>query len=225
MHREIHKSRHIIVLILTVIIFSLGVLIGSQVEDFRIDNLENQFREESNKFTQIQAEIDYINFLIESEDNISCGTLTDSYLTSVEQLDDSVFRLENYQSTATFNQKQYRELQNQYFNLETRYFILAQSINTICPFSFDTILYFYTDDENCPECEDQGVYLDHIKNKYQDDVMIFSFDTQGSSNIVTLLRLNYDIDVFETPTIIINGEEQLGFSSSQTIEEYLFENE
>lgn len=221
MHRAIHKSRHLFVLLISSIIFLLGVLIGAQVEQFRIESLEAEFKEENLKFEEIQAEIDYINFLSQKEEQHVCPTLMDSYLKSVKNLDDSVFSLENYQSTAQFKTDEYYMLKNKYFNLEMRYYILAERINSLCDSSFNTILYFYAEDEKCPECEDQGIYLDYVKKKYTDEVMIFSFDSESSSNVVQILTQNNGVAIDNLPKLIINGNVTLNFSDSEEIEKYL----
>jgi hypothetical protein len=222
MHRTIDKSKHLYVFLISSIIFLFGVLIGAQVEQFRIENLENRFQEENLKYEEIQAEIDYINFLVDKEDNSKiCPTLTDSYLKSVKNLDESVFSLENYRSTAEFKTDEYESIKTQYFNLEMRYYILAEKINSLCDNSFDTILYFYGDNKECPECEDQGIYLDYVKKKYQDEVMIFSFDSQSSSDVVRILVTNNNVTIDNLPRMIINGNNTLSFSDSETIESYL----
>lgn len=223
MHRQIHKSRHIYVLIVTIIIFTLGVLIGAQFEQFRIEKIQESFSQETTRYQEIQSEIEYINFLLENEEiNISsCTTLKNSFLTSVEKLDDSVFAIENYESSATFRLDDYDSLKNQYFNLQVRYYTLSQNINIVCPNSFNTILYFYAEAEECPECEDQGVILDHIKKKYTDDVMIFSFNTQRGVNIIDLLTLNNNIETYQTPVLIVNQNIRLNFSSINDIEKEL----
>lgn len=223
MHRQIHKSRHIYVLIVTSIIFTLGVLIGAQFEQFRIEKIQEDISQETTRYQEIQSEIDYINFLLENREVTSstCGILKDSFLTSVEKLDDSVFALENYESTATFRLEDYNSLKNQFFNLQARYYTLSENINIVCPNSFNTILYFYADAQECPECEDQGVILDHIKKKYRDDVMIYSFNTQSSTNIVELLKSSNGVDTPQTPSLIINQNTTLSFSSINAIEEEL----
>lgn len=222
MHRSIDKSKHLYVFLISSIIFLFGVLIGAQVEQLRIESLENRFQEENIKYEEIQAEIDYINFLVDKETNSNiCPTLTDSYLESVKNLDDSVFSLENYKSTAEFKKEEYESIKTQYFNLEMRYYILAEKINTLCDNSFDTILYFYGDNKECPECEDQGIYLDYVKKKYQDEVMIFSFDSQSSSDVVKILVTNNNVSIDNLPKIVINGNHTLAFSDSETIEKYL----
>ena len=223
MHRQIHKSRHIYVLIVTIIIFSLGVLIGAQFEQFRIEKIQENFSQETTRYQEIQSEIDYINFILKSRDvtPVTCGILKDSFLTSIEKLDDSVFALENYESTATFRLEDYNSLKNQFFNLQARYYTLSENINVACPNSFNTILYFYADAEECPECEDQGIILDHIKKKYTDDVMIFSFNTQGSTNIIELLKLSNGVETSQTPIIIINQNTTLSFSDISAVEDEL----
>ncbi|MCH8519472.1 MAG: hypothetical protein LAT82_01830 [Nanoarchaeota archaeon] len=223
MHREIHKSRHITVLIIATIIFLLGILVGAQVEQFRLEKLEREFREQSRISDEMQAEIEYINYLLDSQRNngYSCQLLVNSYLDSIKRLDDIVFSLERYESSAITRLEDYSLIKENYFNLQTRYYILGNRVNSLCPNSFDTILYFYTNEKDCPECEDQGLFLDHIKRKHQNNVMIFSFDIQSSVTIVSMLSNNNQVKSYEVPTLIINGENRLDFSNVEIIEQFL----
>ena len=223
MHREIHKSRHITVLILATIIFFLGILVGAQVEQFRLEKIEAEFREQSRISEEMQAEIEFIDYLISlnQENGPTCQVVVSSFLESIQKLDEVVFSLERYESSAIARLDDYSQLKESYFNLQTRYYILANRINSLCPNSFDTILYFYTNDKDCPECEDQGLFLSHIKRKHTDNVMIFSYDIQSPSSIISMLALTNDVESYEVPTLIINSEHRLNFSNVEQIENYL----
>ncbi|MFT4244038.1 MAG: hypothetical protein ACMXYB_01120 [Candidatus Woesearchaeota archaeon] len=223
MHREIHKSRHITVLILATIIFFLGILVGAQVEQFRLEKIEAQFKEQSRLSEEMQAEIEFIDYLISihKHNETNCRGVVSSFLESIQKLDNVVFSLERYESSAIARHDEYLELKESYFNLQTRYYILANRINSLCPNSFDTILYFYTYDRDCPECEDQGLFLSHIKRKHTDNVMIFSYNIQSESTIVSILTQTNSIKSYQTPTLIINSKHKLGFSNVGQIEKYL----
>lgn len=223
MHREIHKSRHITVFIIATIIFFLGILVGAQVEQFRLESVEREFREQIRISEEMQAEIEFINYLISLEESSrsSCRILVNSFLESIETLDDIAFSLERYESSAIARLQDYARLKESYFNIQARYYVLANRINSLCPNSFDTILYFYTNERDCPECEDQGMFLNHIKRKYQDSVMIFSFDIQSTVPIVQILANSNEFQSYEVPTLIINSQHRLNFSNIEQIEEFL----
>lgn len=224
MREKVNHIRHISILFLTIIIFFFGVLIGGNVEDKRIETLYTQLEEQDLAYQNVVTESRYISKLLESESNVSCGVIEGAYFTSINNLDDSRLKLEEYINSASVRQEEYYRLQGHYSNLQTTYWILANDILDMCnSSSFETILYFYDDDTNCPSCQDQGVHLNYIKQVLQDDVLIFSFDIQREG-IVKLISQQYDIFNRETPSIVI-GEEVYGFSTNEEILNYLCDND
>ena len=211
-------------MILVSIIFILGILIGNQVEDLRIQNLYEQYEQTSLETQQVTTEINYLNYLIDlkSENNsdISCSILEDSYITSLRFLDQSRIKLETYLDNADSSvEEEYANLKERYATLQVNYWILADKINNMCDSNFKTILYFYKEQKRCGPCFDQGVYLDYVKKKLNDDVMIFALDSDKQGP-VKLLANTYNISFREHPVLVID-EKVYGFSTSDEIFEIL----
>jgi len=77
-------------------------------------------------------------------------------------------------------------------------------------------------EEKCPECNDQGIYLDYVKKVLQDDILIFVFDRENGGSPVELIAQSYNISSNNLPGIIIQ-EESYGFISSDEIFDVLCE--
>ena len=74
----------------------------------------------------------------------------------------------------------------------------------IYPFEdkIDTILYFYSNKEDCNDCEQQGYVLSYIKKKYP-SVRVYSFDINIENQAIDIIKENYDINI--APSVVING--------------------
>lgn len=219
MRKKINALRHFGVLLFTIIIFALGILIGGNIEQLRVQNLYTQLQEQDLNYQSIVTESNYIEYLVslkeKESNNVSCETIKGAYYTSISNLDDSRIKLENYINNAKVKEEEYQRLKEHYSNLQLNYFILAKKINNLCEGNMNPILYFYADKKKCPACEDQGIHLDYVKKKLGDDVLIFSFDAE-KQGAVKLLAQKYDVAQRELPIVVIN-EEINGFIENQEI--------
>lgn len=223
MRKKIVWLRHIGILLLTIIIFVLGILIGGDVEELRVQNLYTQLQEQDLDYQKIVTEGNYVNYLItqrEEGENVTCETIEGAYFTSISNLDTSRLKLEAYINTAKVKEEEYARLKDHYSNMQINYWILANKISNLCDNEIDVILYFYSEDEKiCPQCQDQGVHLTYVKQRLKDDVLIFSFnfDSKGPIN---LLGQRYEVFTREVPVVVVN-DEAYGYVTNQEIFEIL----
>lgn len=225
MRKQINWLRHLSVLFLTVIIFTLGVFIGGDVEQMRVSNLYTQLQEQDVSYQSLITEGNYIDYVVglkEQGDNVSCDTIKGAYYTSISNLDKSRIKLENYINTGSVEVEEFARLKEHYSNVQINYWILANRINNVCVGNMNPILYFYAEDKACPSCEDQGVHLSYVKQKLGDDVLVFSLDAQ-KEGAIKLLAQKYDVYSRELPVLIID-EQVYGYSSNAQIFKILCEN-
>lgn len=219
MRKKINKLRHLTILFLTIIIFTIGVLIGGDVEQLRVQNLYTQLQEQDLDYQNLITESNYITYITtlkEQGENISCRNIIGSYYTSILSLDESRIKLENYINTGSVKEEEFQRLKEHYSNIQINYWILANKIQNLCPEqNINVVLFFYEDKVSCPSCEDQGVHLSYIKQILKDDLLVFSLDAQKEGTI-KLLKQKYEIDYKEKPVLIIN-EESFGFSTNQEL--------
>lgn len=219
MREKIKIIRHIAILFLTVIIFSVGVFIGGDIEQLRVQNLYTQLQEQDLDYQNIVTESNYIDYLVSKKEfgeNSSCDTIKGAYFSSIDNLDKSRLKLESYINTARVKEEEYQRLRDHYSNLQINYWVMANRISNLCEEEINTILFFFSEDKKiCPECEDQGVHLTYVKQKLKEDVLIFSLDAEDQGPI-SLVSRNYDVGNRELPVLIIN-EETFGFKNNEEL--------
>jgi hypothetical protein len=102
-----------------------------------------------------------------------------------------------------------------YSMLELQHYFLIKDYNSECDKSLNTILFFYSNNENfINSAEKIGFILSSLKTQNK-EVMIYSFDYDLNLNIIKLLKEKYNIT--QPNTIIIN--EEIKITELKTIEE------
>ncbi len=204
---SIRKS--ILVLFLTIIIFSLGIIVGNYNTYKKFDQVIDM--SEELKMETLGLEVQYEIL----KENI-CGKDDVLYLT------DDIFELSkrlNYiEETLGKNNPNFIDLKNYYFILEAKHWLLAKEKIKTCTDGSSTInstiiLYFYSNKGDCKNCEQQGAVLTYFRNKYP-GIKVYSFDTNSESVVVRTLKKIYEIKEV-TPSIILNEELYEGYIDKQ----------
>lgn len=225
MREKLNLFRHLSILALTIIIFTIGILIGNNVEQLRVEKLYTDLQEQDLVYQNIVTESNYLTYLVslkEQGEKIDCNVIKGNYYTSITNLDDSRLKLESYINNAKVKEEEYQRLKDHYANLQINYWILSNRINNICEGNMNPVLYFYKDKKKCPACEDQGTHLSYVKAKLKDDVLIFSLDAE-KEGAIKLLNQRYQVNEREMPVLVID-EKVYGFSTNDEIFSILCKN-
>jgi hypothetical protein len=95
-----------------------------------------------------------------------------------------------------------------YSDLEYRHFLITQRFNHECDTAnFTSIFFFYSNRDRVlqGQSERMGFILTTLQRAYPDKVIIYSFDADLNSSIVTNLKRQYDIG--QVPSVVVNGGE------------------
>jgi hypothetical protein len=112
------------------------------------------------------------------------------------------------------------DLKEYYSLLELRHWLFMQKTRKECNQTSVPILFFYTNEEDCKDCKEQGFILTWVRRNYA-DVYIYSFDyTIENAALDTVKRL-YGIE--GTPAVVIGKETYNRFISKKEIETVLVE--
>jgi len=195
-----------------VIIFSVGIYIGSILSASATEDVSRQVKDISQRIESAQL----LSLLEES--NEFCPF----YVSELGKLDDETERV-GYKLTF-LEQKQGvvdENLKKKYFILETETYLLSKKINNKCGMNNTLILYFYSHKE-CEKCREQGEVLLAVKEELADTkkVKIYSFDGELGSEIADALEKKHGIKTY--PSIVIDDKVNSGFLSKELIEKMIF---
>lgn len=189
--------------ILTVLIFTLGILINYGLDFVRIDTIAD---------VMAQHELDTSAYLVEQEFTDSfggnrCEAMNTRIIILKEEIRKVGADLGSYSGYSFFKKKDYDYLKRKYFLLELRFLTLLEELNKECNRPYIPLIFFYEIDDD--ESERQGFVLEDISKDYEQEVVILSLDKDYKDEpLVQLLAAKYNITT--APTIIVDSEKKEG---------------
>ncbi len=207
-----HKRIIIISLVITILVFSAGLLLGLSLDNTRISDLVTTLNQNELNSESYLVEQDFIKTVGGDICDLSNPRIQDlsSELSKLGQL------LSKYEPSNLFRQPEYDYLKAKYFLLEIKTYTLFTNLKEECNYNFDTILFFY--DLEQQESLNQGYILDSLVET-QGNLHVFSFDRNFNEPALEALKLHYNIT--NSPSIIINNnikkEELTGKEELKTI--------
>ncbi|RLE38276.1 hypothetical protein DRJ17_04390 [Candidatus Woesearchaeota archaeon] len=206
--RKINKKRYVIAGLLTFFIFMFGLLLGLIIEGERVSYISEMYRKESIDLESSQLQFAYLETL---KDKDMCPVVFGLLDENVKASDKTRIKLENYNNDKSIRGEDFELLKKEYTLSLIRYWMLAKKAKDICDVDTVRVLYFYSDDKECPKCGDQAVVLTYLKKKFNEKLLIFALDSKFEKKepIIRLLKKQYDISVF--PSLVIEEDKVEGF--------------
>jgi len=210
MKREM-KGRYILAAFITVVIFLLGLLLGTTIEGKRVLYAQQTSKEQQLAFEGLQLQYNWITQLSQEK---NCPALFKTFQDYMDKLAKSQERLETYSEDSTLDKTDFENLKREYLQAELNSWLLAERVKTSCNQTpLGTVLYFYSTDNLCPRCEEQALVLSYIKAIFNEKVLIFSIDSSlEEESMIPLLKSVYSITKY--PTLIVNDKKLDGLVTS-----------
>ncbi len=196
---NIRKLRYLIALIITVIVFLIGIFIGYTLTNSRIKFSENISNEQRLEFDSLQLQYLYMTEFLEEE---NCPAALKTLDENLKNLELARERLEKFLESD--DEEELKRVKRDYILAEIRYWLLSKRSKEICP-EDDTvlILYFYSS-RDCDDCEIQGAILSSLKDELKEKLLIFSIDSTFTEEpMVNILLEFYNFN--STPVMVVNS--------------------
>lgn len=204
--RKINIMKLLTVFSITTLVFISGLLLGQNLINSRIIELE-QMQEEI-RIDLANIETEYALLINNPCDLARLDTLN----IRLSELEPKMAYMESknvYESTSIENLKKY------YSILEVKHFLIVKEINQKCEENLIPILYFYSN-EKCDRCTDQGIVLDNLRENSEKRIVTYSFDIDLDLSLIRTLQKIYNVS--SVPTIVINERSYSGFRGRREIE-------
>jgi hypothetical protein len=148
----------------------------------------------------------------------SCAAIAENSVLSRE-LRPLAARLSYIESQAVFDTEELVRLKRYYSLLQIKDLILLERVAGKCNIEPVSILYFYSNEGDCEQCEAQGYALTALGEKYP-QLRIYSFDYNlDLSALQTLISINEVRP--DLPAIVIDGTVYSGYQNVDALEEAL----
>lgn len=201
------------VFIITTIIFIAGILIGNTTSEHKLEEVKNL--QDILKTETLDIELQYT--LSEEE---PCEYLNTTPLT--KQLYDIAVKLTYMENILGKNNEEVIQLKKYYSLLEISNWLFEKKLNKLCNKNIAPILYFYSNLGDCEVCDEQGFVLTYLREKYESQILIYSFDINLELESLNFIKKKYNITT-KTPTIIIKEKKYEGFISREELERIIEE--
>ena len=211
--RSLSKDKYIMAGAITLGIFFLGLFLGLAIEGKRVNYIESVSRKQNLDFSSLQLQYAFIDQMSQEK---NCMAVQKTFEDNINNLESTRIRLENFDRDATLNKNELDVLKNEYMLAQIRYWMLAERTRRLCGTDIVTILYFFSDEKECPDCDRQAFVLTYLKKRFKDKLLIFSFDSQFEAEpMIPLLKKTYNITTY--PTIVIEGNPKIKFQDKSNI--------
>lgn len=209
-------SRHIffysalITLLLFVSIYSLNAYMNSQREKAVVDRME-----------QILDDYQEIQTLSTMSDVFGSQMTCLSSENTLSHLDktlwDTGIKIDKYrEATENFVKDPFYLDQKVKFNRnEVIYFSTFKKMKDRCNLNQTVILYFYKKKEDCRDCDAQSFVLTDINKEIDDEIAIFSFDSDLDLPSIKSLQIFFNITSF--PCIVVEGDTYCGLKNKDDV--------
>ena len=192
--RKFSKKKYLAAFVITLLVFTLGLLLGSLIENAQVKDSRAIILQEKANLQSLQLQQKYIE-----TGEVSCEVLEGIITHNIDNLGDKISHIESYSKRGIFNDKEFRMSLREYFLTEIQFLITLEQIEQECGKKVVKILYFYDD-----EPTNQGAILDYLKRKFGSEILIFSFDSNFNEEpMINILMRSYNVTEF--PSVVIDG--------------------
>lgn len=197
---KVKKTRYAFALILTLFIFSFGLLLGLLLSGERTKYVEDEIKLQKLDFDSLQIQYLYIDSLLGNKD---CDGVSKTLKENINHLENTRVKLEGYISSSLGKNDEFKVIKREYMLAELRYWLMARKAIDICEEDTVTVLYFYSGDEDvCPDCHKQGTILSFLKETFGGKLLVFSLDADFEQEpLLRILKQTYDVNLL--PSIIV----------------------
>lgn len=150
-------------------------------------------------------------------EELSCRDVDNTFLS--RELGELAGKIEYSEQNISGSPEEILSLKRYYSLLEIKDYLLMKKVRERCGLKSVFVLYFYSTQEDCVDCEKQGYVLTALREQYP-DLRLYSFDYNLDLSAVQALISIYKIKP-ELPALVINGKVYNGFQSLENIEKNL----
>lgn len=190
-YKKVDKMKYFAALLLTILIFSAGILLGNHLSNNKLKTLTDI--EDTIRLETLGAEVQYQILVGNPCQFVNSTPLSED----LYELSEKVDYLENIFGQDDDN---VRRLKEQYSLLEVRHWLYTTKTNEECGTNNTPILYFYSNEGDCPDCEEQGFILTYLRRKYP-ALRVYSFDITIDNPAINTIKDIYEVE--RAPTLIV----------------------
>ena len=211
MRKQIETKKYIIVFFITAFVFVGALVISNRISENRLAEV----RSIENKISLdiLSSETQFALLRESSCRMIDHSTALSEELNSLTQKLSYMEENLGAENAEVLNLKKYHSL------LEVKDYLLVKQVNEKCGIKPITIIYFYTNQDNCEDCKKEGYVLTQLREEFP-ELRIYSFDYNLDISVVKTMKSIYGIKN-SMPALVIEDEVHYGFKDVADIEKLI----
>jgi glutaredoxin len=204
---NINWRKYFFTFLITAIIFATAIFLSNYFGQKKIEEIRSIQDKISIDILSSETQYSLLEFS-------ACKDLGTSTLSSeLGSLGDKLSATEDERGA---DDPQVQYLKRYYSLLEIKDYILMNQIIEKCKKTPVSIIYFYSTDQSCPDCQREGYVLDKLRERYP-SLRVYSFDYNlDLSAVQTLIKISKIED--KLPALFINDKRYYGFQSIEDLE-------
>jgi len=202
--------KYILAFVITGTIFITAFLLSDRLSANRMENIRSV--EDRISIDILSSETQFA-LLRDS----SCKQFSDSILS--QELNTLAQKLDFMERDLGTENDEVLHLKRYYSLLQIKDYILMHQLSERCSIKPTSIIYFYSNKEECPDCVKQAYVLSYLREKYP-RLRVYAFDYDlNLSAIDTLIKLNKVERRF--PALVLPDNVLYGFTSIENVEKHV----
>ncbi len=206
-------------LVVTVVLFLIGVLLGIFIESSRTDSVREDY--EKLEFQLLDSKLRTSFYQTMGED--FCQIAINDNLAFSDQIYEEGKKIDVYERFNRLGDR-LRDEKRKYALLKTEFWLNSIILKEKCDSDYTILVYFYRDEPQSNQEEEaqnvQSNILRDVKEKYGPDLMLIPLPIDLDVGVVDAFVQKYDIQ--DVPTLLINQEIKLeGLHSQEEIEKLI----
>ena len=205
-------------LILTFVVFNIGIFMGYMLEHSRATKVNKLYLESEMELLDQRIQKDALETV-----GLDCEYLVKENIEFGDKIFEEALEIQKYEEANQINDDVI--FQHKRFDLlRTLFWMNSIRIKEACNSSFHNIVYIYKYNDPSIEQKSKQRFLSNllteIKNNYADEVMLIPIAGDNGISSIDLLMKRYNIT--ELPTVLIDEEFKVTeINSKEDVEEYL----
>lgn len=204
---EINWKKYIFSFIITAVIFATAIVLSTYFSNKKLAEIRNI--QDTISIDILSSETQFALLEEYSCRDVGTGTLSD-------ELGELENKLSYTEKARGSDDSEVQTLKKYYSLLQIKDYLLMNKISEKCKKTPLSIIYFYSTDGSCDDCEKQGYVLTKLRETYP-ELRIYSFDYNiDVSAVRTMISINKVKN--ELPAIFIKDKAYYGFQSVEDLE-------
>lgn len=203
-------KKYLYVLLITSFIFFTAIFLSNYFNDRRLSELQSIA--DTISVDILSSETQYALFQESSCKDVGTPTLA-------PQLNELAEKLSYAEGELGRKNEEVLRLKRYYSLLEIKDYLLNKRISEKCGLIPSYVIYFYSNEGDCTECEREGYVLTYLREKYP-SLKVYSFDYHldlaALRTLISILKIKNEL-----PAVVIGESVSYGFKEKEELEALL----